>query len=638
MGKKSDYRKDIDGLRAVAVLGVLLFHAKLGWLPGGFVGVDVFFVISGYLITGIIMGHEGGLGAFLAQFYERRIRRLIPPAIPVLAFTAAYAWYLLPPAALEEFSKSLIAYASFISNWFFLSIEGYFDGPSELKPLLHTWSLSIEEQFYLLFPIPILLLKRWGIGAVRLLLIGVFGLSLALSAYLVQTSQSDAAFYNSLARFWEIALGGLLAVNAIRLPDSPALRQSAGITGLGMIAAAMLLYSDRMPFPGLSALAPTVGAALVIMGKDGFTNRLLSTRPFVGVGLISYALYLWHWPIFVLIQHAVIGATPVHFLLGIAVSIALSVASYFLIEMPIRSRTFRPSKSLVFGSFAAASVAVLALGGTGWGLGGAPARFPIGQEYAANLLPSQYKTAEGRLRSVCWISSSEPLAPALDRCVTIEPAKENILLLGDSHAAQYYPALAALLPQAHISLIATDSCTLIRGNYATCNDLTAWVEQMAASPSIPFDQIIISTRVDVLPSAKVLAEVAKSLARDTTAVTVLGPIQYYRPGLPTLFPSMVDRFSNEQLVDAFNRAVQPDQFVIDAWLADAFQGTDVQYVSVLHMTCPTGPESCAHFSASGQPSMIDDTHLTDEAALSIAARVARSIPMAANLAYRQDHE
>ena len=622
MGQKSGYRKDIDGLRAVAVIGVLLFHAKLGWLPGGFVGVDVFFVISGYLITGIIVAHEGDIGRFLAHFYERRIRRLIPPAIPVLAFTGLGAWYLLPPAALEEFAKSVIAYAAFVSNWFFLSIEGYFDGPSEMKPLLHTWSLSIEEQFYLLFPIPILLLKGRGIGAVRTLLMGVFVLSLGLSVYLVQTGQSDAAFYNSLARFWEIALGGLLAVNVVRAPQSPALRQFAGTAGLLMIAVSMSLYSDSLPFPGLSALVPTVGAALVILGGDSLANRLLATRPFVAVGLISYALYLWHWPIFVLIQYAIIGAGPEHFALGIVASATLATASFWAIEKPARARSFHPSKALVFGSFAAVTAVTFAVGGTGWGMAGAPGRFPLAQEYATNLVSQQYATAETRLRSVCWLAE-EPLAPALDRCIKARAPGENILLVGDSHAAHFYPALLETLPNAQISLIASDSCMTNIVLRDRCQEIVDWLDGIPASGP-QFDRVVISSRILHENVAHELAERAKRLA-ESTSVTVLGPMQFYLPDLTTLYPTMVSTFSRADMDEAFDEAVRPEPFAIDQYFKDAFAGSKVEYISVLDLTCPEGPQSCWHLDDDGLPITIDATHLTLGAAKSVVARFAAEL-------------
>lgn len=568
------------------------------------------------------MGHEGSLPAFLAEFYERRIRRLIPPAIPVLIFTGLFAWYLLPPAALLEFGQSLIANGLFISNWFFLSIEGYFDGPSDLKPLLHTWSLSIEEQFYVLFPIPILLLKRHSIGAVRALLSSVFVLSLAFGCYLVLTGQTDAAFYNSLARFWEIALGGLLSVNVVREPRSATVRQIAGVAGAVMIAAAMVLYSEQMPFPGWTALLPTVGAALLILARDSHANRLLATKSFVAIGLISYALYLWHWPIFVLIQYAVIGAEPVHFALGAAAAILLATGSYFFIEQPVRRRVVLPLRRAAFAGFAVVSVAAVAFGCYGWSSSGAPERFPMGQKYSAQLLETAYQVADARLRSVCWLPGDVELQPAIDRCVKLDSAKPNVLLIGDSHAAQYYPAMADLLPEAHISLIATDSCTLTRGSRQTCNDLIDWIEDTARDQRSPFDRIVISARVDRLKSAEEMVALASAIAARGTPVTVLGPIQYYRPNLPTLYPTLVDRFSPAQMTEAFNRAVQSQQFDIDTFLAEAFKGSRVDYVSVLSLTCPAGPSSCDHIDSDGMPITVDNSHLTATAAKALISTIA----------------
>ncbi len=621
MTDSNTYRADIDGLRAIAVLGVLLFHARLSWIPGGFVGVDVFFVISGFIITRIIVGHEGRIGAFLLNFYERRIRRLVPAAIPVLLFTAAYAWYLIPPPALEEFAKSLLAYGLFVSNWFFLSIEGYFDGPSELKPLLHTWSLSVEEQFYLLFPIPILLLMKRGLSAVRILFMTVFVLSLSLSVFLVQTNQSDMAFYNSLARFWEIALGGLLATDILRAPRTPALRQAAGLAGLGLICVSMLLYSDHMPFPGLSALVPTVGAALVILSKDGFANHLLGTKFFVSIGLISYALYLWHWPIFVLIQYTVIGAEPFHFLLGAAGATILATGSYFFIEQPVRRRVVMPARGAAFAGFVAISAMAFAFGSFGWWVGGAPSRFPVGQQYSAEVLKAAYQVAGARLRSVCWMPSNVEIKPALDRCVTIDPIKPNILLIGDSHAAHFYPAMVELMPAANISMIASDSCSLVLGDRPACNELTTWIEAEAQQARIQFDRIIISVRVMRTQTARDIVRLSKSLAERGTRVTVLGPIQYYRPNLPTLYTTMVDRFTPAQIAQAFNQAVQPEQFEVDAILAESFRNSSVDYVSLLAINCPTGPSSCDHWDSDGVPINVDDSHLTAAAARALIGKI-----------------
>src|SRR5438105_1143062 len=190
-----DYRPDIDGLRAIAVISVVCFHAKYPLFKGGFVGVDVFFVISGYLISRLILSQETVDFVFLKQFYERRIRRLLPPIIPVLLVTSALAYSQLNPDTTREYIKSLVAFLLFSSNWYFLSISGYFDGASDLKPLLHTWSLSVEEQFYILFPISILLIKRFNESALPRFIFFVFVVSLTFNIYLVSMNDFNGAFY-----------------------------------------------------------------------------------------------------------------------------------------------------------------------------------------------------------------------------------------------------------------------------------------------------------------------------------------------------------------------------------------------------------------------------------------------------------
>ena len=212
----AEYRRDIDGLRSVAALSVVLFHARISAFSGGFVGVDVFFVISGFLITGIILKHEGSTWAFFKNFYERRVRRLFPPIIPVLIFTTAFVYWLSPPDATTEYAKSLMAFLAFVSNWFFWSQSGYFDSPAQFKPLLHTWSLSIEEQFYLLFPAVILALSRYGRRPVTIFFLAVFALSLAFNVWQVWAGSLEGAYFNSFGRFWEIALGSILALNLSR--------------------------------------------------------------------------------------------------------------------------------------------------------------------------------------------------------------------------------------------------------------------------------------------------------------------------------------------------------------------------------------------------------------------------------------
>ena len=293
------YRKDIDGLRAVAVLAVVFFHSKLPGFSGGFVGVDVFFVISGFLITGL-MAHDRGADRFsLVTFYFRRVRRIVPALLCVYVACTLLAAVLMLPGDMAEFGRSLLSSATFISNHFFYRLAGYFGGESDLKPLLHTWSLSIEEQFYLVWPLLFLVIGRWQYRWLPYFVWAAGAISLAASVVMVGY-QKEAAFFLAPFRAWELLLGASLALLS-RRPAIPAwLAELCASAGLSMIVASVLFLDEGHAFPGLLALPPCLGTALLIfagMERRPAVTRLLSTGPAVAVGLISYSLYLWHWPI-----------------------------------------------------------------------------------------------------------------------------------------------------------------------------------------------------------------------------------------------------------------------------------------------------------------------------------------------------
>ncbi|RMH46375.1 MAG: acyltransferase [Alphaproteobacteria bacterium] len=253
------YRADIDGLRALAVLPVVLFHAGVPGFSGGYVGVDVFFVISGYLITGILAAETSAGRLSILGFYERRVRRILPALIAVCAVTAAAALAVMMPQDLREFGRSLAGAMLFFSNFVFAAGAGYFDAPAETKPLLHTWSLSIEEQFYLIFPWVMLWLRgRWR----RPVLLALLGASLAASIAGVRFDPENAFFMPHL-RAWELLLGGLIALGWP--PAAPRLAPALGLAGLALVLGPVFLYDRATPFPGLAALAPCIGAGLVIL-------------------------------------------------------------------------------------------------------------------------------------------------------------------------------------------------------------------------------------------------------------------------------------------------------------------------------------------------------------------------------------
>ena len=301
MESKLHYRPDIDGLRAIAVLSVLAYHLRINMFRGGFVGVDVFFVISGYLISAIIL-KDIAAGTFsIVSFYERRVRRIFPALIALFVGTTLLAYFFFLPTELIGFAKSLLAALFSVSNFYFWRHSGYFSAPVDTKPLIHTWSLAVEEQFYIFLPIFLFLAHRFFPRRLRtsivVIALGSFVLS-AVGAYRDPT----AAFYLPHTRAWELLLGVLISLDVFPAIRGPVLRNVSTICGLGLISAAVFGFSAYTPFPGIAALLPCVGAALIIAaGRSGnsLVGRMLSLKPMVFIGLISYSLYLWHWPIIV---------------------------------------------------------------------------------------------------------------------------------------------------------------------------------------------------------------------------------------------------------------------------------------------------------------------------------------------------
>jgi len=371
------YRADIDGLRAVAIVPVVLFHAGASAFSGGFVGVDVFFVISGFLITGLIR-HEIDMGRFsLANFYERRVRRLFPALFAMLlAVTVCAAWLLLP-ADLADYAKSVLATSLFASNFLFWQEAGYFGRAAEEIPLLHTWSLAVEEQFYILFPLFLVFVaarrgKRY-VAATALVTAASFLLSVAGVAV-----ARDAAFYLAPSRAWELGIGALLALGAIPASHQRQLRSLVALLGIAAIACSVTLYSPSTPFPGAAALLPCLGAGAIIWAGSGGHNLVgdtLSARPVVLTGLVSYSLYLWHWPLLTLGRYyAIRDLTVLETSLLLTLAAVAAVASWRYVERPFRgksgllerSQLFTAAATLMGVTVVASSAAIVA--------GGWPAR------------------------------------------------------------------------------------------------------------------------------------------------------------------------------------------------------------------------------------------------------------------------
>lgn len=438
------YRPDIDGLRAVAVLAILWFHSGLPGMPGGYTGVDVFFVISGYLITSIIR-RDSAEGIFsFASFYERRFRRIAPALLTVTATTMAVGYVLLLPDELDRLSKSATAAVSMVPNIYFWLTLNYFAPPHWIAPLLHSWSLGVEEQFYLLFPATLILAGRfWKMRpAIALLAVG----SLALCMLSTPTMPA-ASFYLLPTRGWELMVGAFLAVG-IGVPEC--FREAGAITGVALILAACLLLSADDLFPGWRALLPAIGAALVIAGGTKSTvARALSFGPCVYIGRVSYSLYLWHWPIFVFMRHwrTEQALPPLWALGGMCLALVLAAASYHWIEQPARRRSV-PFRTVLISCLGGAA-AILAAAGAAIAGGGLPARFAK----EVNDLAAQ-RTAYAPLARACLQVGIEK---SIRYCRFGPAGPPEILLWGDSHAAAISEAVGIAIDRPGL-LIATGGC------------------------------------------------------------------------------------------------------------------------------------------------------------------------------------
>lgn len=429
-----EYRREIDGLRALAVLPVILFHAGFDAFSGGFVGVDVFFVISGYLITSIIIA-ERAAGTFsIAGFYERRARRILPALFLVMALCIPAAWLWLLPADMQDFAQSAAAVTVFSSNVLFWVTSGYFDSAAEMKPLLHTWSLGVEEQFYLFFPLVLVFLWRF-----RLLLWPLAALaSLALAQWAAQ-AWPVAAFFLLPTRAWELLLGAMVALylSAGRRPGSGAGADLAAVLGLLLILYATFAFDAGTPFPGLPALLPTVGALLIILcaGPGTWTGRMLGTAPLVMIGLVSYSAYLWHQPLMAFARHRG-GGEAGPWLLGALAALSLPLAwlSWKYVEAPFRRRQ-NFTRRQVFGLALAGSAAFAAFGLAGHLTEGFkyPWRF-------RDATPEERAMVEATLPG----NIDHPLFFELrDRPFDATDPRPRVLLIGDSYGQDLAHAMQA---------------------------------------------------------------------------------------------------------------------------------------------------------------------------------------------------
>ncbi|WP_227368670.1 acyltransferase family protein [Halomonas sp. M20] len=425
------YRPEVDGLRALAVIPVILFHAGFEFASGGYIGVDIFFVISGYLITNIIYNEIYQKKFSLVTFYERRARRILPALFLVSLVSLMFAWLWMLPKEFEAISASLIAVNLFVSNIYFFLNTGYFAGAAEMNPFLHTWSLAVEEQFYLFFPLVMMLLGALKKYYLLFLVILAFAISLSIAEW-ASVRYHSANFYLLPSRVWELMAGAIIAIVSYRreLKFSMPLHNLGAFTGLGLILLSIVSFDEETPFPGLWTTIPILGASLVIVfaRRDNMAGRLLGLRPIVGIGLISYSAYLWHQPIFVFARERSFNElSSVDYWLLSLLALVLAYFSWRWVEQPFRHKK-NFTRAQIFTGALAVSIFMLSFGAYGVYTKGIPGRLDDTVAQIADVRNDRHLHAEG-----CQSTPSHVI-PIEESCEYNTEYAEKIVIWGDSQA------------------------------------------------------------------------------------------------------------------------------------------------------------------------------------------------------------
>lgn len=608
------HRLDIDGMRALAIVPVLLFHLGSEVLKGGYIGVDIFFVISGFLITGILASEIEASRFSLLDFYDRRIRRIFPALLAMLLLSTGLAMLLLLPPDLLDFSKSGLGAVLFSSNFYFMSATDYFNVAADSNPLLHTWSLAVEEQYYIVFPLLLWALagagRRWTLAIVAALALASF----VLSVILVRSHQV-AAFYMAPTRAWELLVGALLALGAVPRIRWHWLREALAGLGLALIVAGCLFFYRNMPFPGERALVPCLGAALLIhAGTSGPTlvGRILSLRPLTFIGLISYSLYLWHWPIIIFFQAwsgQAVGLAQGIVLL--ALSFAAAVLSWRYIEQPFQRRAVAASPVILRLSATAGVAGLVAIWLGLFASGGLAGSFPSEVRRLASYI--HYEDEAISRRGQCFLDShADPLADFdAATCLARVPGKPALLLIGDSHAAHLWRGLADEMPDMSTLQITASGCKPVFGGrgHATCLALMErGLEEETAKGGI--DAVMLSARWEAQDIPLLLATIDHLGAR-VPHIYVSGPIVEYRDALPRILAHAA--LSGDTGLPARQLSLEPGE--IDAQLRAALAGyRNVVYLSPFRTLCPQPARACRTTVGDDIPVQWDYGHLTAEGA------------------------
>lgn len=612
------YRADIDGLRALAVMVVVIFHAGVSPLRGGFIGVDIFFVISGYLITRQISA-EMEIGAFsIIGFYERRVRRIVPALLFTIVATLVVAPFILFPVELVTSGMTAIASILSAANLYLLNSAGYFAADAGTQPLVHMWSLGVEEQFYLFFPLILMVFGRQSRRAAgwATLLVALASLALCI---VVTRYDRDFAYYFPLTRAWELLIGALLVFFAVpRMPTW--LRNVVAAGAFLLIGASAYKFYPQMAFPGYYALAPVLAtAALIAIGSQGgsLVTRGLSTGPLVWVGQISYSLYLVHWPILVcyrMARGAPIGATEAWII--VAASVATAYVSWRFVERPFREKKLLATRRALFtGTGLAAAALVLAAALISF----APLRAGSEPDRLASFL--SYDDSGIYRKGSCFLFGHQHRLSDFNVGECLQPASDrlNILLVGDSHAAHLWNGLKAEFPHANVMQATSTGCkpVLSAKGEKTCLELVDLALGSFLRSSRP-DVIILSARwiESDIPDVE---HTLKALDGKAGQVVIVGPSVEYAMPLPRLLAQVSGGRDPSLLV----QARLDDQKNTDLDLGTAVRAAGADYVSAYDLLCAKATRPC-QTTVDGVPVQWDYGHLTAQGARLLAGKLRES--------------
>lgn len=628
---KSEYRAEIDGLRAIAVLSVILFHAGFKLFSGGFVGVDVFFVISGYLITSMILTEKQEGTFSILHFYERRARRILPSLFFMMLICLPIAWFALLPDQLIDFSKSLVAVPIFVSNLFFWKNTGYFSANTAEIPFIHTWSLGIEEQYYLLFPLFIIIFWKIGQNKLFILIATVLLFSLLISEHLVQNRPSTAFFF-IFSRAWELLIGSVIAFIAFKkiiLHEHMSLRFNQFMSSLGllMVLFSIFLFSKNTPFPGLYALVPVIGTALIIgfSSPQTFVYQCLAHQYVVQVGLISYSAYLWHQPLFSFVRICFLGQAPKYmFILFSGITLLLAFLTWKFIEQPFRNKkNFSRRQIVLFSTLW--TLFFVCVGVVGTYKKGFPERLSIHQQ-TLFAYSNDNNTFNANLG--CFLDP-EQNETQFGSCTFKSTGTKNILLWGDSQAAHLISGLQFMGQYRQLTQLTASACLpIIDINFPFrphCRSINTYV--MERIKKNPPDKVILAGRWEPRDNnwgarhrwyqlKNTIEKLHKIGIKD---IIIIGPAPIWDGYLPHIMARFDVPF--DQLPKRLKSHVIEDSFLLDQEMQIFAQQWQVNYVSLLSMLCNQKGCLSRLGKTPEQLMYFDDSHFTQSGSKYVASKM-----------------